>query len=91
MTECVSIVMKKKGKKGVDKRYSMLVTRPWGVLSEAVDKKTCNKIIRLGRNKFKPAGTLENPNDSPKFNTDFRMSDVAWFNDEQWLIDLPAY
>ena len=68
----------------------MLVTRPWGICPEAIDKQTCDKIIRLGYEKFEPAGTgnetLGNPDDRFKLNSD-RISDIAWLT-ERWLLDL---
>ena len=62
----------------------MLVTRLWGILPEIIDKKTCNKIIRLGYEKFETSKEMVGDNSNYSAN---RSSEVVWLT-EQWLFDL---
>lgn len=51
-----------------------------------LDEKTCNKIIDLAT-EWQTAGVVNNLTDDSKPDTDIRVTDVTWCN-EQWVYDL---
>ena len=60
----------------------MNLSNEWYYFTEAIDKKTCNKIIELGKEKFEKATIQEEIK-----NKKIRVNDISWSND-QWLYDL---
>ena len=65
----------------------MKLTNEWYVYDRALDKTTCNKIIKLGDRGFNEATVGKRDTPNHKVNKKLRTSKIAWSND-QWLYDL---
>ena len=59
----------------------MDLTNEWYIYDDAIDKVTCNKIVKLANKEFNK-GTVEDDRPEP-----VRISDIFWTK-EQWLYDL---
>jgi PKHD-type hydroxylase len=64
----------------------MYLTNEWYIYERALNKKTCNKIIKLGDKKFEESTVGHDILDGA-IDKKIRISKVAWSND-QWLYDL---
>ena len=68
----------------------------WHIIPNAIDKKTCKKIIALGKSKFAPGLTnvhLENKEDTglifdSGLDQSKRKSEVVWLKNIDWIKDL---
>ena len=74
----------------------MISFNEWHIIHEAIDRKTCKKIIALGKKDFAPGmadSYQENKEDTKRiseFNIvkDTRVSDVHWITNNKWVNNL---
>ena len=74
----------------------MITYNEWHIIQEAVDRKTCKKLIALGKNSFEPALAdkhIETKEDTRRINEygidkDKRVSDIHWIRNVKWVNDL---
>ena len=74
----------------------MISFNEWHIIHEAIDRKTCKKIISLGKDSFKPAQAdlhIESKEDKERINEygvdkDTRVSDISWITNVKWVKDL---
>ena len=74
----------------------MITFNEWHLIPNAIDKKTCKKIIALGKNSFEP-GSLNIHKDTredvkavfkPGIDKRTRQSDIFWIKNLGWITDL---
>ena len=74
----------------------MIAFNEWHIIHNAVDRKTCKKIIALGKDSFKPGQAdmhIETKEDEERINEygidkDTRVSEIFWITNVKWVTDL---
>ena len=64
------------------------VNKEWHIIPNAIDKKTCKKIIALGDEGFEPGMVGENESGTVRLAKNIRSSDIKFLEQHRWVTQL---